>query len=186
MSRIDFLPRLDVDFRWVLICLSCFVRSFAYQPHLFFAGRLTTSFTNFTRVLLEGNDPIAIAEAKDTVLHDSALNASYLVYIGLGMLVCTYGYMVIWQVTAELASRRIRERFLKATLTQEISFFDDLGSGEVATRIESDTHLVHTGLGEKVPTSVQYISTFLTGFILAFGEAGLGSAMLLVAVTDRS
>ena len=137
--------------------------------HLFFAGRLTTSFTNFTRVLLEGNDPIAIAQAKDTVLHDSALNASYLVYIGLGMLVCTYGYMVIWQITAELASRRIRERFLKATLTQEISFFDDLGSGEVATRIESDTHLVHTGLGEKVPTSVQYISTFLTGFILAFG-----------------
>lgn len=84
------------------------------------------------------------------------------------MLFCTYGYMVIWQITAELASRRIRERFLKATLTQEISFFDDLGSGEVATRIESDTHLVHTGLGEKVPTSVQYISTFLTGFILAF------------------
>jgi ATP-binding cassette subfamily B (MDR/TAP) protein 1 len=120
-------------------------------------------------VLLEGNDPAAIDQAKDTVLHDSALNASYLVYIGIGMLVCTYGYMVIWQITAELASRRIRERFLKATLTQEISFFDDLGSGEVATRIESDTHLVHTGLGEKVPTSVQYISTFLTGFILAFG-----------------
>jgi ATP-binding cassette subfamily B (MDR/TAP) protein 1 len=94
-------------------------------------------------VLLEGNDPAAIDAAKDTVLHDSALNASYLVYIGIGMLVCT--------------------------LTQEISFFDDLGSGEVATRIESDTHLVHTGLGEKVPTSVQYISTFLTGFILAFG-----------------
>lgn len=136
-------------------------------------GRLTTSFTDFTRTLLETNGDTsspAFQAVKERVLRDSANNASYLVYIGLGMFVCTYLYMVIWQITAERASKRIRERFVKAILNQEISFFDNLGSGEVATRIESDTHLVHTGLGEKVPTSVQYVATFFTGFILAFGK----------------
>jgi ATP-binding cassette subfamily B (MDR/TAP) protein 1 len=137
-------------------------------------GRLTTSFTSYTAAtrLANGdfNSPL-LAQARQDVLHQSALNASYLVYIGIGMFFCTYGYMMIWQVTSELSSRRIREKFLQATLRQEIAFFDDLGSGEVATRIESDTHLVHTGLGEKVPTSVQYMSTFVTGFVLAFGKS---------------
>jgi len=36
-------------------------------------------------------------------------------------------------------SRRIREGYLKAVLRQDIAYFDGLGAGEVATRIQSDT-----------------------------------------------
>lgn len=58
---------------------------------------------------------------------------------GIGMLVCTYIYMVIWVWTAEVNAKRIRERYLKAVLRQDIAYFDNVGAGEVATRIQTDT-----------------------------------------------
>lgn len=58
---------------------------------------------------------------------------------GLGMFVCTYTYMLIWVYTGEVNAKRIRERYLEAVLRQDIQFFDKVGSGEVATRIQTDT-----------------------------------------------
>lgn len=58
---------------------------------------------------------------------------------GVGMFVCTYTYMCIWVYTGEVNAKRIRERYLKAILRQDIAFFDKVGAGEVATRIQTDT-----------------------------------------------
>lgn len=33
----------------------------------------------------------------------------------------------------------------------QIAYFDELGAGEVATRIQTDCHLVQEGVSEKVP-----------------------------------
>jgi ATP-binding cassette subfamily B (MDR/TAP) protein 1 len=118
----------------------------------------------------QGNNPdptvlAAFNAARQDLKHSAGNNASYLVYIGIGMLVCTYTYMLVWQWTGEVNAKRVRERYLQAVLRQDIAYFDELGAGEVATRIETDTHLVHSGIAEKVPTAVQYISTFITGFV---------------------
>ena len=59
--------------------------------------------------------------------------------IGLAMFVCTYVYMNIWVYTGEVNAKRIREKYLKAILRQDIAFFDKVGAGEVATRIQTDT-----------------------------------------------
>jgi ATP-binding cassette subfamily B (MDR/TAP) protein 1 len=55
------------------------------------------------------------------------------------MFVSTYMYMYTWVYTSEANGRRIRERYLQAVLRQEIAYFDDVGAGEVATRIQTDT-----------------------------------------------
>ena len=47
--------------------------------------------------------------------------------------------MNIWVHTGEVNARRIRERYLQAVLRQDIAFFDKVGAGEVATRIQTDT-----------------------------------------------
>lgn len=47
--------------------------------------------------------------------------------------------MNIWVYTAEIGAKRLRERYLQATLRQNISYFDGVGAGEVATRIQTDT-----------------------------------------------
>jgi ATP-binding cassette subfamily B (MDR/TAP) protein 1 len=58
---------------------------------------------------------------------------------GVAMAVTTYLYMYTWVYTSEVNGKRIREKYLQAILRQEIAYFDDVGAGEVATRIQSDT-----------------------------------------------
>lgn len=36
-------------------------------------------------------------------------------------------------------AKRIREQYLRAILRQDIAYFDNVGAGEVATRIQTDT-----------------------------------------------
>jgi len=55
------------------------------------------------------------------------------------MFICTYIYMHLWVYTGEACAKRIRERYLQAILRQDVAFFDNVGAGEVATRIQTDT-----------------------------------------------
>ena len=55
------------------------------------------------------------------------------------MFLCTFIYMTVWVYTAEVTAKRIRERYLKAVLRQDIAFFDKVGAGDVTTRIQTDT-----------------------------------------------
>ncbi|KAG8804747.1 GTPase-activating protein, partial [Serendipita sp. 398] len=84
------------------------------------------------------------------------------------MFAATYIYMVIWVRTSEVATKRVRERYLQSILRQDVAFFDNVGAGEVATRIQTDTHLVQLGVSEKVPVALSFMGAFFTGFILAF------------------
>ncbi|KAG9118341.1 GTPase-activating protein, partial [Ceratobasidium sp. 392] len=130
-------------------------------------GRLTESFVEFTMATYK-NDPAILAAARDKFKHEASKDALYLVIIGIGMFVCTFVYMYFWIYTGEVNSKRIRERYLQAVLRQDIAYFDNLGAGEVATRIQTDTHLVQQGISEKVPLVVSYLGAFFTGFILAY------------------
>ncbi|KAI6030747.1 P-loop containing nucleoside triphosphate hydrolase protein [Pisolithus orientalis] len=87
------------------------------------------------------------------------------------MAVCTWIYMYLWIYTGEINAKRIRERYLQAILRQDVAYFDNIGAGEVATRIQTDTHLVQQGISEKVALVVSFLSAFLTGFILAFTQS---------------
>lgn len=66
-------------------------------------------------------------------------------FLGIGMMVCTFVYMYVWVYTAEVNAKRIRERYLQAVLRQDIQFFDKVGAGEVATRIQTDTRESNSG-----------------------------------------
>ncbi|KAK0201833.1 P-loop containing nucleoside triphosphate hydrolase protein [Desarmillaria ectypa] len=136
-------------------------------------GNLTNEFVIFQSVVNQadqGNQQ-AINDLPATAAsfrHVASKDALYLVVIGIGMFLCTYLYMYVWVYTAEVNAKRIRERYLRAVLRQDIPFFDKVGAGEVATRIQTDTHLVQQGMSEKVALVVSFLSAFATGFILAY------------------
>ncbi|KAF9242533.1 P-loop containing nucleoside triphosphate hydrolase protein [Melanogaster broomeanus] len=126
---------------------------------------------------LQSGNASAIAAAQQVLdaaaagfRRSAASGATYLVCIGVGMFVCTYAYMAIWVYTGEVNSKRIREKYLEAILRQDITYFDNVGAGEVATRIQTDTHLVQQGMSEKVALALNFIAAFLTGFILAYAR----------------
>ncbi|KAJ6530072.1 P-loop containing nucleoside triphosphate hydrolase protein [Mycena vulgaris] len=143
-------------------------------------GNLVNQFVQLQTVVnqMDGSDPTASANASTmfpTVAkifrHQASLLATYLVVIGCGMFLSTYTYMYIFVYTGEVNAKRIRERYLKAVLRQDVQFFDNVGAGEIATRIQKNGHcldLVQQGISEKVPLVVSFASSFLTSFIVAF------------------
>lgn len=48
-------------------------------------------------------------------------------------------YMAIWSHTSEVGAKRLRETYFASILRQDVAFFDNVGAGEIATRIETDT-----------------------------------------------
>lgn len=173
------------------------------------SGRLTTSFTSFgiitAQIAALGSTPqtsAALEQAKHSLKIDAGHNALYLLAIGVGMFLCTWSNMFIWNYTGEHNAKRVRERYLRAVLRQEVSrfptagellitqiaYFDDLGAGEVATRIQTDCHLVQEGTSEKVALVAQYLGTFFTGFILAYVRSwrlalALSSILPVIVIT---
>lgn len=59
--------------------------------------------------------------------------------VGIGMFVCTYIYMITWVYTGEVNAKRIRERYFRSVLRQDLAYFDNVGAGEITTRIQGDT-----------------------------------------------
>ncbi|TFK26115.1 P-loop containing nucleoside triphosphate hydrolase protein [Coprinopsis marcescibilis] len=136
-------------------------------------GNLTNDFVNFQTIVgraAAGNETAAalVPAAAQSFREVAALDASYLVYIGVGMFACTYTYMYVWVYTGEVNAKRLREAYLQAVLRQDIAYFDNVGAGEVATRIQTDTHLVQQATSEKVAMTINFLGAFLCGFILAF------------------
>lgn len=143
-------------------------------------GNLTEAFVTFGQAVKAAEAgtpgaasalPVAAANFRSKAAHD----ASYLVAIGeycscvlvvcgrltgrgragCGMLVCTYTYMTTWVYSGEMNAKRIRERYLRAVLRQDIAFFDNVGAGEVATRIQTDTRECISVQGGTMLTAVQ-------------------------------
>lgn len=130
--------------------LALAVVSGAAQPVMTIVfGQLTQSFTEWG--ILQRQDVLdleAIAIAGEGVKRDAARNATYLVIIGIAQGISSYLYMVIWNYVGESNSKRVRQAYLRAILRQEVSYTEEVGAGEVATRIESDCHLVQDGTSE--------------------------------------
>jgi len=74
-----------------------------------------------------------------------------------------------WMQTGERQSARIRIKYLRAMLAQDIAFFDkDASTGEIVSRISNDTLVVQEAIGEKVHATL-FSSFFWVGVHLLYG-----------------
>ncbi|KAK9368869.1 P-loop containing nucleoside triphosphate hydrolase protein [Lipomyces kononenkoae] len=114
--------------------------------------------------------------------------ALYFVYIGIADIIFSYVGTFIIMDRGEVLSARIREQYLKATLRQNIGYFDRLGSGEITTRISADTILVQEGMSDKISQSITNLTTFLAALTVAFVRSYkltfiLLSVIVLIVIT---
>jgi ATP-binding cassette subfamily B (MDR/TAP) protein 1 len=92
--------------------------------------------------------------------------------------------------TGQRLTQKIREAYLRAVLRQNIAFFDNVGSGEVTTRITADMNLIQVfschseilassvnrclncfaqdGLSQKVGLTLTGVATFFAALIVGF------------------
>jgi ATP-binding cassette subfamily B (MDR/TAP) protein 1 len=182
-----YSTRFELFIDFIGICAA--IAAGAAQPLMsLLFGNLTQGFVNFTIILNTPSRAWEIPQAAADFRHSAGKSASYLVYIGIGMFVCTYTYMYIWVYTGEVNAKRIREKYLQAILRQDIAFFDNVGAGEVATRIQTDTHLVQQGISEKVALVANFLGAFVAGFALAYGRnwrlaLAMSSILPCIAIT---
>lgn len=108
---------------------------------------------------------------KSELSHGLSKYVLYFVYLAVGQFVVTYIATVGFIYVGEKISTRIREHYLESCLRQNIGFFDKLGTGEIITRITSDTNTIQDGISEKMSITIGAISTFVTAFVIAFATS---------------
>eukprot|EP00249_Psilotum_nudum_P015452 c25333_g3_i1 orf=348-881(+) len=83
--------------------------------------------------------------------HEGSQLSLYLVYVGIVTLFSAWLEVFCWTYTGERQTTKMRMRYLKALLSQNIGFYDkELTTGEVIVGFSNDTILVQDSIGEKV------------------------------------
>ncbi|KAK9449450.1 P-loop containing nucleoside triphosphate hydrolase protein [Limtongia smithiae] len=93
----------------------------------------------------------------------------YFVYLGVAEFLMSYLFTFIFIDRGEILAARIRKNYLGAILKQNIAYFDKVGTGEIATRISSDTMMIQDGISEKLGYLISFLSTFTCSFIVSYG-----------------
>ncbi|KAL4913702.1 P-loop containing nucleoside triphosphate hydrolase protein [Aspergillus aurantiobrunneus] len=95
-------------------------------------------------------------------------SALYFIYIGVARLVTTYIYASLFTYVAYHLMRNVRQSYLRAALSQEITYYDQGASGSISQQATTNGKLIQSGISEKLGIVIQAISTFVSAFVIAF------------------
>ncbi|XP_066311948.1 ABC transporter B family member 3-like [Miscanthus floridulus] len=123
------------------------------------------------------------SSASPDVLHRVVKVIMNFVYLAIGAGFASTLQVSCWTITGERQAARIRALYLKAILRQDIAFFDmEMSTGQAVERMAGDTFLIQDAIGEKVGKSIQLLSTFVGGFIIAFVRGWLLALVMLSSI----
>ncbi|KAH6865914.1 leptomycin B resistance protein pmd1 [Alternaria rosae] len=105
-----------------------------------------------------------------------------LVYIACGSFTCIYTHLVCWNLASQRLAQRIRDRYLRNLLRQDMAFFDNLQAGEVSSRLNGDIQAIESGTGEKVGVALTCLSFCVTAYIVGFIKNAEIAGMLVSLV----
>ncbi|GAP91070.1 putative ABC multidrug transporter protein [Rosellinia necatrix] len=100
----------------------------------------------------------------------AAINQKILLVVAaaLAQFALIYIYSVCWNLFGERLAHRLREKYFRSLLRQEVSFFDKLPAGEVSSRLSADINTIKNGTSEKVGVYLGVLSLFITSYVIAF------------------
>ncbi|XVE68020.1 hypothetical protein DITRI_Ditri09bG0034800 [Diplodiscus trichospermus] len=116
------------------------------------------------------NNVNGASAAQMMLIHNVNQVALTLVYLACGVWVASFLEGYCWTRTGERQATRMRARYLKAVLRQDISYFDlnVTSTAEVITSVSNDTLKIQEVISEKVPHFLSKAFTFLGSYIVAF------------------
>ncbi|CAL5370002.1 unnamed protein product [Camellia sinensis] len=97
-------------------------------------------------------------------------NAVVLCYVACGQWVACFLEGYCWTRTAERQASRMRTRYLKAVLRQDVGYFDlhVTSTAEVITSVSNDSLVIQDAISEKVPVFLMNLATFIGSYVVAF------------------
>ncbi|KAJ0989559.1 hypothetical protein J5N97_007915 [Dioscorea zingiberensis] len=102
--------------------------------------------------------------------HHVNQNSVNLLYLACASFVASFLEGYCWTRTAERQASRMRTRYLKAVLRQDVEYFDlkVSSTSEVITSVSSDSLIIQDVISEKVPNFIMNCSTFIGSYIMGF------------------
>ncbi|KAG5535026.1 hypothetical protein RHGRI_022961 [Rhododendron griersonianum] len=102
--------------------------------------------------------------------HSINKNAEFMCFVALMQGVSCFLEGYCWTRTAERQASRMRSRYLKAVLRQDVGYFDlhVTSTAEVITSVSSDSLVIQDVISEKVPVFLMNLFTFIGAYIGAF------------------
>ncbi|RTE83523.1 hypothetical protein BHE90_001939 [Fusarium euwallaceae] len=121
-------------------------------------GQFITLLTDFT----------SDGASTQRFMSDVSKYSLYFVYIGIARFAFTYIYATLFTYVAFNITRNVRHTYLRAALSQRISFFDHGIAGSISMQATSNGKLIQSGIAEKLGLFIQSLATFVAAFIIAF------------------
>lgn len=132
-------------------------------------------FGNLANSMIDYGTPVngTTSSAVDSLLDAVETFAFQNSMIGIVMLVCSYISITTFNYAAQAQIVRIRGKFLRSVLHQDMSWYDFNQSGEVASRMNEDLSKMEDGIAEKDVMFLNYIVAFIGSLVLAFYKGWL-------------
>ncbi|MBA0847854.1 hypothetical protein Goshw_024507 [Gossypium schwendimanii] len=110
------------------------------------------------------------ASSVGILVHNVRQVALYVVLSACGGWVGSFLEGFCWTRTGERQATRMRTRYLKAVLRQDVGYFDlnVTSTAEVVTSVSNDSLIIQEVISEKVPNLIARGSTFIGTYIAAF------------------
>ena len=129
--------------------------------------------------------PLAFRGLVDTGITSDAINLQFiyllLLAVALAVLTASRFYMMSW--LGERVVADIRQRVFKNVLRQSPVYFETLQTGEVLSRLTSDTTVVQTLVGSSISIALRSLLMLLGGMaMMLITSAWLASVMIVLLV----
>lgn len=83
---------------------------------------------------------------------------------------------------ADIIGNTLRTRFFNSLIRQHPAFYDDTQAGALTNLVINDINLIQAGVGDKLATAVQFLSTFAAGIVVGLVK-GWKLTLLILGVT---
>ncbi|XP_010514536.1 PREDICTED: ABC transporter B family member 15 [Camelina sativa] len=124
----------------------------------------------------------------ETFMQSISKNAVALLYVACGSWVVCFLEGYCWTRTGERQTARMRERYLRAVLRQDVGYFDlhVTSTSDVITSVSSDSFLIQDVLSEKLPnflmSASMFVGSYIVGFVLLWKLAIVGLPFIVLLV----
>lgn len=128
------------------------------------------------------------SSSPEAFTHAINKNALALCYLACGQWVVSFLEGYCWTRTGERQATRMRARYLKAVLRQDVGYFDlhVTSTSEVITSVSNDSLVIQDALSEKVPNFLMNVAMFfgcyIIGFVLLWRLAIVGLPFVVILV----
>ncbi|XP_051921762.1 ATP-binding cassette, sub-family B (MDR/TAP), member 4 isoform X10 [Hippocampus zosterae] len=116
-----------------------------------------------------------------TLQDDMAGFSIYFAITAILVFVAAYMQVAFFTLAAVRQVKRIRRRFFHSIMRQDIGWFDVNETGTLNTRLVDDIYKIQEGIGDKMGTLIQSLSTFIGSLVVGL-SIGWKLALVVLAV----